>query len=138
MPQNDEFHDIAGDWPLRPTTPDFERLREVVAIVEQSLQPGSHGWSKNYKMEKLLAEMLGVKPTGPNVVDVFNRFIDVVSATYMGTQRAIRNAPAGLVPGDKHQDLIELMTNTWMDGVFFGILFQTLGGHRDEGQADQK
>jgi hypothetical protein len=135
MPE-DTFHDLAGAFPLRPTTPDFERLREAIDIIER-LQAGSHGWSANYRLEQLLSEMFGVKPTGPNVQEIIDRFVDSVSVGYIGTHRSTRNAPKNLVPEDRFADLVELMTNTWFDGVFVGILFQSLGGHRDNDEKTQ-
>ncbi len=127
----DPFREAMSEHPMRPTHPDFERLREVVDIIE-NLKAGTHGWSKNYKLEAALREMFGVKPDTPNVKTILDRFFDVISAGYLAANRSGINAPADLVPAARHADLVELMTNGWMDGFLFGVLFQILGGHRDD------
>ncbi len=107
----DEF--VRGQFPLRPTHPDFERLREVVDMVE-----------------KLKTQ------TGISTKAVYDAFVDAISAAYMGANRVGVNIPPEVRgPGgrqDVRRTVHDMMTNAWVEGLFFGIQFQLLGGHRED------
>lgn len=101
---------VQRQHPFRPSHPDFELLRQVVDIVE------------GHKVDRRKAEQ------------VYGQFIDIVSASYVAANRSgmtLQKEGAG-IPSHLHERIVELMTNAWMEGLFFGVNFQLLGGHRNE------
>lgn len=99
---------VRRQFPLRPDHPDFERLREVVQMVED-LKAARVSAEKSYE---------GV--------------IDVLSASYMAANRMGMNLPAWIhqLPKEAATEVLDLMTNAWVEGLFFGVEFERRGGHR--------
>ncbi|HEY6116786.1 MAG TPA: hypothetical protein VI172_12585 [Candidatus Dormibacteraeota bacterium] len=99
---------IRSQFPLRPDTPDWDRLREVVEIVED------------------------LKARGVPAKEAYADIVDVVTASYMGANRMGMNLPRWVhdLPQDRAVEILELMTNAWVEGLFFGVQFERRGGHR--------
>ncbi len=104
---------VRSQFPLRPSHPDWERLVEVVQIVEK------------------------IKADGLSAEAVYNGFVDVYSASYLAINRAGVTL-AGEQPNIPKEPeklfklIVEQMSNAWVEGLFFGIYFERLGGHRNE------
>ncbi len=102
---------VRQQWPFRPDTPDFERLREVVDLIEKLKSEGP--------------------ASAADIKKVYDRFIDAISVSYMGANRMGMNLPWDKGFTDEQmKDIHLLMTDAWVEGVFFGVYFQILGGHR--------
>ncbi len=103
---------VRRQFPFRPDHPDWERMVEVVQIVEK------------------------MKADGLSASDAYKGFVDVYSASYMAINRSSRTL-AGEQPDlpkepeKLFQLIVEQMSNAWVEGMFFGIYFERLGGHRD-------
>ncbi len=103
---------VRRQFPLRPTHPDFERLVEVVNEVE-----------------RLKAD----KPV--DAKKVYDQVVDTVSVSYLAANRMGMNLPDDFPRGLRdhiRREVHEMMTNAWVEGVFFGIKFAELGGHRED------
>ncbi len=101
---------VRRQFPFRPQHPDWDRLTEVVDRVEP-LKAGS---------AKPEASYAGV--------------VDVYSAAYLAANRSgmtFEQNAAG-VPSHLHEKIVDLMANAWVEGLFFGVNFERLGGHRNE------
>jgi len=96
---------FAEQWPLRPDHPDMQRLLEVVEMVER------------------------LKAEGADARQVYEAVVDVYTVSYLGANRMGMNIPSDF-PSGLRQKLLELMTNAWVEGVFFGVQYERLGGHR--------
>ncbi len=104
-----EFNEyVRRQFPLRPDHPDWERLRDVVDMVE------------SLKAARIPAEK------------AYAGSVDVVSASYLGANRMGMNLPDWIhqLPKEAAVQVLDLMTNAWVEGLFFGIHFERLGGHR--------
>jgi len=102
--------------PLRPSHPDFVRLTEVIQLIEG------------------LRELRGTESRV--VQEIYDGFVDTVSASYMGANRSWMNVKGKGVPSHLHKTVVEMMTNAWVEGMLVGIYFQQLGGHRPDPTLD--
>lgn len=110
-----DFADFARrQFPFQPQHPDWDRLKEVVAVVEKM------------KADRLPPE------------EGYKQFVDVYSASYLAVNRGGMTLAGQQLP-DAYKDpeklfqfIVEQMSNAWVEGLFFGIYFQLLGGHRNE------
>jgi hypothetical protein len=105
MSDRDQHESMAKDFPNRPTHPDFERLKEVVAWVED-------------------AKMSGASPA-----EVYEKMLDLTSVAYMAVNRVGMDTPANKAVFSRKEVVIHA-ADEWTEGFLFGMKFQQLGGHQ--------
>jgi hypothetical protein len=77
------------------------------------------------KLQKVVAQVEEMKAQGLKAEQTYEKIADVYSLSYLAANRAGMNIPDK--PKVTRVEAVEYMTNGWVEGFLYGVLFDRLG-----------